>query len=75
MHNIPSLILLAVLIISWKYEIFGGIVFILAGLFYIFLLLFRAQFEWYMLSWIIIVAGPAFLIGILFIIGWVKKNK
>ena len=27
MHNIPTLILLAVLLISWKYEIVGGIAF------------------------------------------------
>ena len=35
MHNIPAMILLIVLIISWKYEIVGGIAFILAGLLYI----------------------------------------
>ena len=73
MHNIPSLILLAVLVISWKYEIVGGVVFILAGLLYIFMLLIKPQLEWYMLSWAITVAGPAFLIGILFLLGWFKK--
>ena len=72
MHNIPSLILLAVLIISWKYEIVGGITFILAGLLYILMLLMRG---WYSLSGLLLIAGPAFLIGILFIIGWLKKNK
>lgn len=73
MHNIPSLVLLGVLIISWKYEIVGGIVFILAGLLYISRLLMN-PFEWYMLSWSMIIAGPAFLVGILFIIGWRKKQ-
>ena len=34
MHNIPALVLLIALLISWKYEIVGGIVFILAGIFY-----------------------------------------
>jgi hypothetical protein len=75
MHNIPSLILLAVLVISWKYEIVGGVVFILAGLLYIFMLLINPQLEWYMMSWAITVAGPAFLIGILFLAGWFKKSK
>ena len=74
MHNIPALILLAVLLVSWRYEIVGGITFILAGLFYIFLLL-RNQFEWYMISWVITIAGPALLIGILFMIGWYKKKR
>lgn len=73
MHNIPSLILLAVLSISWKYEIVGGIVFILAGLLYIFLLLINPQLEWYMLFWALQISGPAFFIGILFTIGWFKK--
>ena len=78
-HNIPSLILLVVLVISWKHEIVGGIVFILAGLLYSCLLIMRIimsdPFEWYMLSWSLIIAGPAFLIGILFTIGWFKKKK
>ena len=39
MHNIPSLVLLIVLLISWKREIVGGIIFILAGLLYIIRLL------------------------------------
>jgi hypothetical protein len=72
MHNIPAIILAIVLIISWKYEIVGGITFILAGLFYIFLIL-KNGFEWYMLSWGLTISGPAFLIGILFFIGWFKK--
>jgi len=73
-HNLPALFLLIVLIISWKYEIVGGVGFILAGLVYIALLM-RKPFEWYMLSWAIQIAGVAFLVGILFLIGWFKKNK
>jgi hypothetical protein len=73
MHNIPALVLLVVLLISWKYEIVGGIAFILAGLLYIFLLLVNPQLEWYMLFWALQISGPAFLIGTLFAIGWLKK--
>lgn len=75
MHNIPALILLIVLIISWKYEIVGGIVFILAGLFYILSIFITNDFEWYMLSWIMTIALPSIFVGILFMINWVKKNK
>lgn len=72
-HNIPVLILLIVLIISWKYEIVGGVVFILAGLVYVIIVALH-QPLYIMLSWSLQIAGPAFLIGILFIINWVKKK-
>ena len=73
-HNIPSLILLIVLLISWKYEIVGGIAFILAGILYIVMLMIN-HFEWYMISWVLTIAGPAFFIGILFFINWFKKEN
>jgi hypothetical protein len=78
MHNIPVFILSIVLLISWKHEIVGGIAFTLAGTLYIVILLMnmlRNSFEWYMVSWILIIAGPAFLIGILFIINWLEKRN
>ena len=78
MHNIPALILLAVLIISWKREIVGGIGFILGGIIYTALVLRAAittGFEWYHLAWIAQISGIAFLIGILFLIGWAKKRR
>lgn len=79
MHNIPVLILLAVLLISWKHEIVGGIGFILAGLLYSCISIIRVMMsnpvEWYMLSWSLIIAGPAFFIGILFLMNWHKKKK
>jgi hypothetical protein len=78
MHNIPIFLLIAVLVISWKHEVVGGIVFILAGLAYIALMVRNAlmnPFEWYMVSYNFIIAGPAFFIGALFLIGWLKKKK
>ncbi len=78
MHNIPVFVLLAVLLISWKREIVGGIVFTLAGMLYVVIILMnmlRNSFEWYMVSWIITIAGPAFLIGILFLINWRRKDQ
>lgn len=75
MHNIPVFILTAILVISWKHEIVGGIAFILAGFLYIFLTLGRNPFEWFYLVWIIQISGIAFFIGILFLINWHKKKK
>lgn len=74
MHNIPALLLLVVLLISWKYEIVGGIGFILAGLLYIYLV-FSGGFEWFKISWILTISGPAILTGILFIISWFKNKN
>ena len=78
MHNIPVLILLGVLLIFWKKEIVLGLAFITAGLAYILRLVVTScitGFQWYYLSWSLIIAGPAFIIGILFILGWLKKKK
>jgi len=78
MHNIPVFILLIVLLISWKHEIVGGVAFILAGMLYVVMILMnmlRNSFEWYMVTWILIIAGPLFLVGILFIINWLRKRS
>jgi len=78
MHNIPTLFLLIVLLISWKHEIVGGIGFILAGILYIAMILMKiitAGFEWYYLLWILQISGIAFFIGIMFLVGWFKKKR
>lgn len=78
MHNIPVFILLIILLISWKHEIVGGVAFILAGILYVAMILINAlrnSFEWYMISWILTIAGPAFLVGILFIVNWLRKRS
>jgi|SRR3989344_6138419 len=78
MHNIPAIILLIVLIISWKHEIVGGMGFILAGILYIAMILINIAttgFEWYYLLWAAQISGIAFFIGIMFLVGWFKKKK
>lgn len=75
MHNIPVFILLAVLLISWKYEIVGAVVFILAGLLYIFFAVRGADNLWMALAWSIQIAGTAFVIGGFFIANWIKKLR
>ena len=73
-HNIPTLVMIIVLIVSWRHEIVGAIAFLLAGLLYI-IMTTQAEIAWYLaLSWSIIIAGPAFLIGILFLINWFEKR-
>jgi hypothetical protein len=75
-HSIPSLILIGVILIAWKWELIGGIIFILFGMLYVFRLLINAPFEWYMLSWSLTIMGPPVLVGILFILNhYARKNK
>jgi len=76
-HNVPVLFLAAVVAISWKREIVGGITFILAGIFYIVMVtagVLKSGFEWYMASWFLTISAPAFLIGALFLWGWHRKR-
>jgi hypothetical protein len=74
MHNIPVFILGILLWISWKKEIVGAWTFFIGGILYIILTLFRNNFEWYLLSWSIIISGPAFLIAYLFYKNWKLKK-
>jgi hypothetical protein len=78
MHNIPALILLSLIIVSWNHELVGAIAFILAGILYIAWVLMNiitAGFEWYYLSWAVQISGIAFFIGVMFLVGWFKKRK
>lgn len=78
MHNIPSLILIILLVIAWKREIVGAVSFIVAGLFYTVLVLFNvfnSELPWYIgITWSLTISGPAFLIGILYLINWRKRK-
>jgi len=60
-HLLPTYIVIAILLIAWKWEWAGGILFILAGIFYIFV---ANNVLW---SAYAVIAGPPILIGTLFI--------
>lgn len=78
MHNIPSIVLTVMLIIAWKHELVGAVVFALVGILYVTLIsinMFQYHFEWYMLSYSLIIAGPAFLMSGLFFLNWRNKSR
>jgi len=72
MHLIPSFVLLALLIIAWKRELTGGIVFIVIGLVMsplIFLHNYRMNHSiWMSLGIILAITFPFVLAGILFVV-------
>ena len=71
-HLIPNYLLMIVLIISWKYNRIGGVIFILLVMLYII-------FTWgkFDLWTYFIIAGPPTLIGFLFILQYyiVRNDK
>jgi hypothetical protein len=66
MHLLPSLILLVILIISWRQEKIGGILWILAALAYVVLVWGKVDLLAYL-----VMSGPALVIALLFL--WPKK--
>jgi hypothetical protein len=67
-HLIPTAIIVTILFLSWKREWIGGILFFLLGISY-------AVFAIRHLQWILFISGPLFLISILFLIGWFRRNE
>jgi len=79
MHLIPSFILLIFLIIAWKWEIAGGIFFLLIGIGIspmIYMHNFRMNGSvWMSLGVLGMITVPFIMAGLLFILGGVSKNK
>jgi hypothetical protein len=65
MHLIPTMLVVVALAVSWKWEWIGGLLFIGLGLLHIY-------FKWGQLPWydVMMIAGPAFLVGVLFLLNW-----
>ncbi len=78
-HLIPSFILLIFLIVAWKWEYIGGIIFIIIGLGlspFVFVHNYKMNDSIWMSLWIIAaIAIPFAIVGILFIISHFLKKK
>ncbi len=79
MHLIPSFILLAFLIVAWKWELIGGIIFILIGVGFspwVFIHNLRMnESVWMSLGIIASITFPFIVVGVLFIIGHYKQKR
>ena len=65
MHLIPTMIVALIVIIAWKWELVGAILFISLALFYIIWTWGRFPLITY-----IFMSGPLLLTGLLFLVGW-----
>ena len=78
-HLIPSFILLGFLIVAWKWELIGGIIFTLIGLGlspFIFMVNFKNNHSvWISLGIILMVTIPFVVVGILFMVSHSLKKK
>ncbi len=78
-HLIPSYILIALLIIAWKWELIGGLIFLLIGLGFspfIFIRNYHMNHSiWMSLFIILMINIPFAIVGILFILSYYKKKK
>ena len=79
MHLIPSFVLLAILLVAWKWELIGGILLtaVSIGLSpFIYMLNFKRIHSTGMsLVNVLIVTVPFLLAGILFLVGYYRKKK
>jgi len=79
MHLIPSFILTALLLIAWKWEYIGGIIFTIIGL-GLSPLVFNHNYQmnhsiWMSLGIILTITIPFVLVGVLFIVSHFHKLK
>jgi len=78
-HLIPSFILLAFLIVAWKWELIGGIIIMVIGLVlspFVFMLNYNRNHSfWMSLGIILMITIPFVVVGILFIVSHSLKKK
>lgn len=78
-HLIPSYILLAFLIVAWKWEYVGGVIFIIIGLGLspiVFIHNYKMNHSiWMSLGIIMIITVPFVIVGVLFIVSHFKKRR
>ena len=69
-HLIPTAIVVVILVISWRWEWLGAILFTSLGLLY--LVMAWARFHW---SAYLVISGPLFVLGFLFFLNWIYRKE
>ncbi len=62
-HLVPTGLVLLALILSWRREWVGAVLFSALGILYLIM-------AWGKISWILTISGPLFLVALLFLINW-----
>ena len=76
MHLIPSFVLIAALVLAWRWEWIGAALYAAAGSLYVWWVvsMSRPVPPAMRLIWILMIAGPAFVIAGLFLANWLKRG-
>ena len=69
-HLLPSFILLAVILVAWRYDLVGAVAFLGFAVFYIFMVGFNRPWSWY-----VGISCPAAIVGILFFLSCLASKK
>ena len=79
MHLIPSFILLGILLVAWKWEFVGGLIFTLIGIIFtpiIYMHNYRMnQSVWISLEVVLLITIPFVVVGVLFLVSYSRKKK
>ena len=67
-HLVPTWIVLAVLLLAWRWEWLGTLLYVAAGMLYLVKNLNHPD-------WILVISGPLFLVGVLFLLGWLLRAR
>ena len=70
MHLIPNLVLAVILVLAWKWEWIGAVLFAGLGVFYILWAWGRFHISAYL-----VISGPLFVVALLFWIGWSFRSE
>ena len=70
MHLLPTFLIVLVLILSWRREWIGGIVFLILGVIYVYVS--SGKIDW---GGIAMIGIPLFLLSILYFVGWVQRKR
>jgi len=70
MHLLPSLALLVVIIIAWRYDLVGAAAFLAFAAWYVWTVGFDRPWSWYAA-----VAGPAIIVGALYSLNWMRTRN
>src|SRR5579864_60800 len=68
MHLIPTAIVVVGLLLAWRWEWVGAVVFAGAGILYMIS-------AWNHPDWILLISGPLFVVGALFLVNWLKRAE
>ena len=67
--SVPIIVLLAT-IWAWKKDLVGTVMFFGFAIYYVYTVGLNRHWSWY-----VAISGPAVVIGVLFLINWIKKYK